>query len=146
MTCFLSRFKNILQPIADVCIRKEQQELVDFGSFFTHTICHECCHGIGPHSITLPDGRRSTVRLVSCINFLLCILYICVTSCQVHILWFLSFNVSICFYIVFYDRMLVGNADIFYLFPCHITSAMLLYLSLLTFSVPIAGGYITWIE
>lgn len=58
-----AKFKNILQPIADVCIRKEQQELVDFGSFFTHTICHECCHGIGPHSITLPDGRRSTVRL-----------------------------------------------------------------------------------
>lgn len=58
-----AKFKNILQPIADVCIRTEQQELVDFGSFFTHTICHECCHGIGPHSITLPDGRRSTVRL-----------------------------------------------------------------------------------
>ncbi|GAY49470.1 hypothetical protein CUMW_119340 [Citrus unshiu] len=58
-----AKFKNILQPIADVCIRKEQQELVDFDSFFTHNICHECCHGIGPHSITLPDGRRSTVRL-----------------------------------------------------------------------------------
>ncbi|XP_068336191.1 nudix hydrolase 3-like isoform X2 [Pyrus communis] len=58
-----ARFKHILQPIADVCITKEQQELVDFESFFTHTICHECCHGIGPHSITLPDGRKSTVRL-----------------------------------------------------------------------------------
>ncbi|KAH9667584.1 Nudix hydrolase 3 [Citrus sinensis] len=58
-----AKFKNILRPIADVCIRKEQQELVDFDSFFTHNICHECCHGIGPHSITLPDGRQSTVRL-----------------------------------------------------------------------------------
>ncbi|CAI9289236.1 unnamed protein product [Lactuca saligna] len=58
-----AKFKLILQPIADVCIIKEQQELVDFDSFFTHTICHECCHGIGPHTITLPDGQKSTVRL-----------------------------------------------------------------------------------
>ncbi|KAK2651745.1 hypothetical protein Ddye_011601 [Dipteronia dyeriana] len=58
-----AKFKHILQPIADSCITKEQQELVDFESFFTHTICHECCHGIGPHTITLPDGRKSTVRL-----------------------------------------------------------------------------------
>ncbi|KAM1011598.1 hypothetical protein FF1_046771 [Malus domestica] len=58
-----AKLKPILQPIADVCITKEQQELVDFESFFTHTICHECCHGIRPHSITLPDGRKSTVRL-----------------------------------------------------------------------------------
>ncbi|KAL8244650.1 hypothetical protein R6Q59_010908 [Mikania micrantha] len=58
-----AKFKLILQPIADVCIIKEQQELVDFDSFFTHTICHECCHGIGPHTITLPSGQKSTVRL-----------------------------------------------------------------------------------
>ncbi|XP_050234654.1 nudix hydrolase 3-like isoform X2 [Mercurialis annua] len=57
-----AKFKHILQPIADVCITKEQKELVDFESFFTHTICHECCHGIGPHSITLPNGEKSTVR------------------------------------------------------------------------------------
>lgn len=62
---FLNRFKLILRPIADVCITKEQQNYVDFNSFFTHTICHECCHGIGPHSITLPSGKKSTVRLVS---------------------------------------------------------------------------------
>ncbi|KAB1199030.1 Nudix hydrolase 3 [Morella rubra] len=59
----LPRFKHILQPIADVCIAKEQQEPVDFESFFTHTIFHECCHGIGPHTITLPNGQNSTVRL-----------------------------------------------------------------------------------
>uniref|UniRef100_A0A803KUE1 Nudix hydrolase domain-containing protein n=1 Tax=Chenopodium quinoa TaxID=63459 RepID=A0A803KUE1_CHEQI len=58
-----AKFKHILFPIAEGCISKEQQELVDFDSFFTHTICHECCHGIGPHSIVLPDGRKSTVRL-----------------------------------------------------------------------------------
>ncbi|XP_027344440.1 nudix hydrolase 3 [Abrus precatorius] len=58
-----AKFKHILLPIAAACIAKEQQEHVDFESFFTHTICHECCHGIGPHTITLPSGRKSTVRL-----------------------------------------------------------------------------------
>ncbi|XP_060207849.1 nudix hydrolase 3-like [Lycium barbarum] len=58
-----AKFKLILKPIADVCIMEEQRELADFESFFTHTICHECCHGIGPHTITLPDEQKSTVRL-----------------------------------------------------------------------------------
>ncbi|KAI9084547.1 hypothetical protein K1719_033535 [Acacia pycnantha] len=58
-----AKFKHILLPIAEGCVAKEQQELVDFESFFTHTICHECCHGIGPHSIILPNGQKSTVRL-----------------------------------------------------------------------------------
>ncbi|KAI4379246.1 hypothetical protein MLD38_005569 [Melastoma candidum] len=58
-----AKFEHILKPIADACISAEQNWLVDFDSFFTHTICHECCHGIGPHTITLPDGRKSTVRL-----------------------------------------------------------------------------------
>ncbi|KAK9280933.1 hypothetical protein L1049_003824 [Liquidambar formosana] len=57
-----AKFKLILQPIANICITREQRELVDFESFFTHTICHECCHGIGPHTITLPSGQQSTVR------------------------------------------------------------------------------------
>ncbi|XP_043695886.1 nudix hydrolase 3-like isoform X2 [Telopea speciosissima] len=58
-----AKFKQILQPIADICIGEEQRIHVDFESFFTHTICHECCHGIGPHTITLPSGQKSTVRL-----------------------------------------------------------------------------------
>ncbi|KAL3721181.1 hypothetical protein ACJRO7_005924 [Eucalyptus globulus] len=58
-----AKFKHILQPIAAACISREQCGLVDFDSFFTHTICHECCHGIGPHTITLPNGQKSTVRL-----------------------------------------------------------------------------------
>ena len=65
-----SRFKHILQPIANACITNEQREFVDFDSYFTHVICHECCHGIGPHTITLPDGKETTVRLVSTINIL----------------------------------------------------------------------------
>ncbi|XP_030551247.1 nudix hydrolase 3 isoform X1 [Rhodamnia argentea] len=58
-----AKFEHILQPIAAGCISGKQRGLVDFDSFFTHTICHECCHGIGPHTITLPNGQKSTVRL-----------------------------------------------------------------------------------
>ncbi|KAG8382041.1 hypothetical protein BUALT_Bualt05G0035300 [Buddleja alternifolia] len=58
-----AKFKLILQPIAHACIIEGQRKYVDFDSFFTHTICHECCHGIGPHTITLPNGKKSTVRL-----------------------------------------------------------------------------------
>ncbi|KAH9608014.1 hypothetical protein KSS87_012513 [Heliosperma pusillum] len=58
-----AKFEHILLPIAKACILQEQQGQVDFESFFTHTICHECCHGIGPHSIVLPNGQESTVRL-----------------------------------------------------------------------------------
>ncbi|KAL6547679.1 Nudix hydrolase 3 [Orobanche hederae] len=58
-----AKFKLILQPIAHACITEEQRKYVDFDSFFTHTICHECCHGVGPHTITLPNGKKSTVRL-----------------------------------------------------------------------------------
>ncbi|XP_012067457.2 nudix hydrolase 3, partial [Jatropha curcas] len=57
-----AKFEHILRPIADACVGKEQKQLVDFESFFTHAICHECCHGIGPHTITLPNGQKSTVR------------------------------------------------------------------------------------
>ncbi|CAL9241276.1 unnamed protein product [Arabidopsis halleri] len=57
-----AKFEHILKPIAEITISKDQRGLVDFDSFFTHTICHECCHGIGPHTITLPDGQTSTVR------------------------------------------------------------------------------------
>uniref|UniRef100_A0ACD5ZDS8 Uncharacterized protein n=1 Tax=Avena sativa TaxID=4498 RepID=A0ACD5ZDS8_AVESA len=58
-----AKFKHILKPIADACIREEQKDYVNFESYYTHIVCHECCHGIGPHSIILPSGKKSTVRL-----------------------------------------------------------------------------------
>ncbi|BAF10282.1 nudix hydrolase 3 [Oryza sativa Japonica Group] len=58
-----AKFKHILKPIANACIREEQEDYVDFEPYYTHIVCHECCHGIGPHSITLPTGKRSTVRM-----------------------------------------------------------------------------------
>uniref|UniRef100_A0ACD5ZAA2 Uncharacterized protein n=1 Tax=Avena sativa TaxID=4498 RepID=A0ACD5ZAA2_AVESA len=58
-----AKFKHVLKPIADACIREEQKDYVNFESYYTHIVCHECCHGIGPHSIVLPSGKKSTVRL-----------------------------------------------------------------------------------
>lgn len=58
-----AKFRSILLPIADTCISEEQKQYVDFESMFTHTVCHECCHGIGPHTIELPNGKQSTVRM-----------------------------------------------------------------------------------
>ncbi|KAF2301548.1 hypothetical protein GH714_025728 [Hevea brasiliensis] len=46
-----AKFKHILQPIADVCIAKEQKELVDFESFFTHTICMNAAMDLLPKSL-----------------------------------------------------------------------------------------------
>ena len=48
----------IMEPIARECVVAAQVPLVLFDAFFTHTLCHECCHSIGPHD--LPS--RGTVR------------------------------------------------------------------------------------
>ncbi|KAK4422442.1 Nudix hydrolase 3 [Sesamum alatum] len=57
-----AKFKLIFQPIADVCVSEEQRGLLDFESLYTHAICRECCHALGPHAITLANGQESFVR------------------------------------------------------------------------------------
>ncbi len=52
-----------LLPITDTCISEEQKKYVYFESMFTHTVCHECFHRIGPHTIELTNGKQSTVRM-----------------------------------------------------------------------------------
>jgi len=52
-----AKFRSILPPIADICISEEQKQYVDFDSMITHAVCHECCHGIGPHTIELLNGK-----------------------------------------------------------------------------------------
>ncbi|GBG65059.1 hypothetical protein CBR_g49131 [Chara braunii] len=59
-----AKFVVILKRIADVCITDSQKDDVTFDAFFIHTLCHECVHGIGPHSITTPDGKNTTVRKI----------------------------------------------------------------------------------
>eukprot|EP00271_Cylindrocystis_brebissonii_P018677 TRINITY_DN5407_c0_g2_i1.p1 TRINITY_DN5407_c0_g2~~TRINITY_DN5407_c0_g2_i1.p1 ORF type:complete len:793 (+),score=132.37 TRINITY_DN5407_c0_g2_i1:49-2379(+) len=57
-----AKFDSILLPIAETLVSPEQREDVTFDAFYIHTLCHEVCHGIGPHTITAPDGSPSTVR------------------------------------------------------------------------------------
>jgi len=38
-----------------------EQSALAFDSFFTHILCHELMHGLGPHNITI-NGQESTVR------------------------------------------------------------------------------------
>jgi hypothetical protein len=35
---------------------------IDFEAFFNHTLMHELAHGLGPGTITLPDGSKTTVN------------------------------------------------------------------------------------
>lgn len=53
-----AKHELIMLPIGNECVCNDQQNLVNFDSFFTHTLCHECCHSIGPHELI----SGSTVR------------------------------------------------------------------------------------
>ena len=53
-----AKHELIMVPISKETVCEDQVDLVNFESFFTHTLCHECCHSIGPHD--LPNGK--TVR------------------------------------------------------------------------------------
>lgn len=56
------KFKYIMKPIAEVLIHPSQQKYISFDAFFTHILCHEVVHGIGPHNIKDLNGNESTVR------------------------------------------------------------------------------------
>lgn len=65
-----AKFEHLLKPIAQRCLTPRDAALVDFDAFFSHTLCHELSHGIGPHSLTLPESdgggggtRETSVRL-----------------------------------------------------------------------------------
>jgi len=56
-----AKFAKVLQPIAALTLSKEAQADVDFDAFFTHILCHELMHGLGPHQITV-NGRQTSPR------------------------------------------------------------------------------------
>jgi len=56
------KFEKIISPIAQVVLDPDQVDLVSFDAFFTHTLCHEVMHGLGPHSIDLENNHKTTVR------------------------------------------------------------------------------------
>ncbi|QBE64734.1 dipeptidyl-peptidase 3 family protein [Pseudoduganella lutea] len=54
-----AKFKATLTPIARMVLRPQDQQDLDFNSFFTHILAHEITHGLGPHST---QGGKSTPR------------------------------------------------------------------------------------
>jgi hypothetical protein len=56
-----AKFNKTLIPISKVVLDPSQQSSLSFDSFFTHILCHELMHGLGPHNITV-NGQETTVR------------------------------------------------------------------------------------
>ena len=56
-----AKFNKTLIPISKVVLAPDERSSLSFDSFFTHILCHELMHGLGPHNITA-GGEETTVR------------------------------------------------------------------------------------
>src|SRR6185295_2705472 len=56
-----AKFNKTLIPISRVVLEPGERASLSFDSFFTHILCHELMHGLGPHNITV-GGQQTTVR------------------------------------------------------------------------------------
>jgi len=56
-----AKFNKTLIPISKVVLDPAEQSALAFDSFFTHILCHELMHGLGPHNISV-GGQETTVR------------------------------------------------------------------------------------
>ncbi|HED10946.1 MAG TPA: peptidase [Caldithrix abyssi] len=56
-----AKFKQLLRPIAERVIEKDEVDWVTFDGFFNHTLMHEMSHGIGPGKLVL-NGRKTEVK------------------------------------------------------------------------------------
>ena len=56
-----AKFNKTLIPISRVVLEPAERASLSFESFFTHILCHELMHGLGPHNITV-GGQQTTVR------------------------------------------------------------------------------------
>ena len=56
-----AKFNKTLIPISRVVLASADQSALAFDSFFTHILCHELMHGLGPHNIKVND-QDTTVR------------------------------------------------------------------------------------
>ena len=56
-----AKFNKTLAPISRVVLDPSDQAALSFDSFFTHILCHELMHGLGPHNIKV-NGEDTTVR------------------------------------------------------------------------------------
>ena len=56
-----AKFNKTLIPISRVVLAPADQSALAFDSFFTHILCHELMHGLGPHNIKV-GGQETTPR------------------------------------------------------------------------------------
>src|SRR5689334_11910376 len=56
-----AKFNKTLIPISRVVLEPAERTSLSFDSFFTHILCHELMHGLGPHNISA-GGEQTTVR------------------------------------------------------------------------------------
>ena len=56
-----AKFNKTLIPISKVVLSPAQRATLSFDAFFTHILCHELMHGLGPHNITV-GSEQTTVR------------------------------------------------------------------------------------
>jgi hypothetical protein len=57
-----AKFAKTLIPISRRVLPRAAQKDLSFEAFFTHVLCHELMHGLGPQEITV-NGQKTTVRL-----------------------------------------------------------------------------------
>lgn len=56
-----AKFRKVLIPIATRMLQPKARPDLSFDMFFTHTVCHELMHGLGPHVITV-NGQQTSPR------------------------------------------------------------------------------------
>src|SRR5215204_296748 len=56
-----AKFNKTLIPCSKVVLDPAERSALAFDSFFTHILCHELVHGLGPHNITA-GSQETTVR------------------------------------------------------------------------------------
>jgi len=56
-----AKFNKVLMPIAKKILAPEPLESVKFDCYFNHILMHEISHGLGPGSLVLADGTKSSV-------------------------------------------------------------------------------------
>ena len=57
-----AKFNKILKPITEKVIIPEQLPNISFDAYFNHVLLHEVSHGLGPGTLTLPGGEKTTVN------------------------------------------------------------------------------------
>ncbi|NOZ60239.1 MAG: peptidase [Calditrichaeota bacterium] len=57
-----AKFEKILMPIMEKVITKDQLPLLSFDAYFNHILLHEVSHGLGPGTLTLANGEKTTVN------------------------------------------------------------------------------------